>query len=89
MDLSLYHLFLYATIILTLLTVLGTVYYLKDRARRLAESPSHMEMTPAERLADIEGQIASLQRRIADLEEEKRGLLAGSGPRSAQEPRST
>jgi hypothetical protein len=76
MDLSLFHLFLYATIILSAITVLGTVFYLKDRKRRLAESSPHMEMTPAERIGDIEGQIAQLRKRIALLEEEKKTLMA-------------
>ncbi len=76
MDQSLYHLFLYATIILTILTLLGTAYYLSDRKRRLAESPDRQVLSPVERLSEIESQIAAFRRRIADLEEEKRKLLS-------------
>ena len=76
MDQSLYHLFLYATIILTILTLLGTAYYLSDRKRRLAESPDRQVLSPVERLSEIESQIAAFRRRIADLEEEKKRLLS-------------
>ena len=76
MDQSLYHLFLYATIILTILTLLGTAYYLSDRKRRLAESPDRQVLSPVERLSEIESQIAAFRGRIADLEEEKRKLLS-------------
>ncbi len=77
MDQSLYHLFLYATIILSVLTVLGTAYYLADRKRRLAENPDHHALSPVERLSEIDAQIAAFRRRIADLEEEKKTLLSG------------
>jgi len=80
MDLSLYHLFLYATIILTVITLLGTIYYMKDRKRRLSESSSHMEMTPVERITDIDGQITALKKRIDILEEERRKILSRNPP---------
>ena len=76
MDQSLYNLFLYATIILTILTLLGTAYYLSDRKRRLAESSDRQSLSPVERLSEIESQIAAFRRRIADLEEEKKRLLS-------------
>ena len=87
MDRSLFNLFLYATLILTALTLLGTAYFLRDRARRRGESPSHMEMTPAERLADVETQIASLERRLAALKDERAHLLGPDGA-SPHSPRS-
>ena len=76
MYMSLYHLFLYATIILSVLTVLGALFYLKDRKRRLSESSVHMEMTPAEQIGEIDAQIAALKQRIARLEEEKHALFS-------------
>ena len=80
MDQSLYHLFLYATIILTILTLLGTAFYLSDRRRRLAESPDRHTLSPAERLSEIDAQISAYRRRIDDLEEEKRTLLSAPKP---------
>ncbi len=76
MDQSLYHLFLYATIILTILTMLGTAYYLSDRKRRLAESPDRQTLSPSERISEIDSQIAAFRRRIADLEEERKKILS-------------
>ncbi len=75
MDQSLYHLFLYATIILTALTVAGLLYFLYDRKRRKAESPDPAVLSPVERVAEIDSQIAAFHHRIALLEEEKRRLL--------------
>ncbi|MCL5953165.1 MAG: hypothetical protein M1509_01475 [Nitrospirae bacterium] len=75
MDQSLYHLFLYATIILTGLTVVGLLYFLSDRKRRKAESPDPAILSPVERLAEIDSQIAAFHHRIAALEEERRRLL--------------
>ena len=78
MDQSLYHLFLYATIILTILTMLGAAYYLYDRKRRLAENPDRQTLSPSERIHEIESQIAAFRRRISDLEEEKKKILSAN-----------
>ncbi len=75
MDQSLYHLFLYATIILTALTVVGFLFYVSDRKRRKAENPDPAVLSPVERLAEIDAQIVAFRHRITALEEEKRQLL--------------
>lgn len=87
MDLSLFHLFLYATIALSVLTLAGTAFYLRDRARRRADSPDQeADPTPADRLAEIEHQIAFLRQGIDRLEAERRALL--NLPTDPQLPRS-
>ncbi len=87
MDQSLYHLFLYATIALTALTVIGILVFLSDRKRRKAENPDPVTLSPVERIAEIDAQIGAFRQRVAALEEEKKRLLrAGDPPHS---PRST
>lgn len=89
MDLSLFHLFLYATITLSVLTLAGTAFYLQDRARRRTDSPDPdpSAPTPADRLAEIEYQIAFLRQGIDRLEAERRALL-NLPPPDPQLPRS-
>ncbi len=95
MDLGLYHLFLYATILLTAVTTAGILYYLKDRKRRSAGIP---DLGDQERLLILEQEIDRMQASLKGLLEEQARLREkvglprtkdGTGLEKNQSPRST
>lgn len=95
MDIGLYHLFLYATILLTAVTTAGILYYLKDRKKRNAGIP---DLGDQERLLVLEQEIGRIRNNLNVLLEEQARLKArvgrsqpekGTDPPGNQSPRST
>ncbi|MHB8422479.1 MAG: hypothetical protein ACYC9S_08580 [Leptospirales bacterium] len=76
MDTGLYHLFLYATILLTTVTAIGILYYLKDRKTRNAGVP---DLGDQERLLVLEQEITRMRENLNVLLAEQTKLKARIG----------
>lgn len=82
MDPGLYHLFLYATILLTAVTTAGILYYLKDRKKRTAGIP---DIGDQERLLILDREIGRLRDSLNVLLEERARLRERVGlPRTEE-----
>lgn len=86
MNIGLFHLFLYATIILTALTVAGIYYYLADRKKNRTTLPS---LGDHDRLLVLEREIQNHRERLDALVRERDALsarLSGKGGPPATPP---